>query len=260
IQTPVYADEVNLAIHGPSWVNETTVTITDVLANSDSYGSTYLTGEPAANDFIVVDINYAHRCLNTTKVNKFFVKTTNGANYTHVMRDLYGIAPNSFDRIDSPYPQIEEVLDSKAGQTIYGVYTLNVVFSIVYLSIGMMIVATVRVRRLRKQFSVLRALGTENRSIMNSVLIDTSLGLLIAAGIGAIIGLILAYFAINMPLVYFGTSTIGMWMRLPVHMAVPPDILGIILGCSVVSALIATLYVTSRTLKKNIAEQIQYVE
>ncbi|MHA1907510.1 MAG: FtsX-like permease family protein, partial [Candidatus Thorarchaeota archaeon] len=169
-------------------------------------------------------------------------------------------APNSFSGIESPYPQIEEVLDSKAGQTIYGVYTLNVIFTIAYLSIGMMIVATVRIRRIRKQISVLRALGTEDNSIMSSVLIDTSLGLIVAAAIGALIGLVLSYFAINMPLVYFGASTIGMWMRLPVIMAIPPDILGIILGCSVVSALIATFYVTSRTLKKNIAEQIQYAE
>ena len=176
------------------------------------------------------------------------------------MRDLWEIAPNSFNSIESPYPQIEEILDSKAGQTIYGVYTLNVIFTIIYLSIGMVIVATVRIRRLRRQFSVLRALGTENNSILGSVLIDTTLGLLVASGIGALIGLILSYFAINMPLVYFGTGTINMWVRLPVILAIPPDILGIILGCSFVFAIIATTYVTSRTLKKNIAEQIQYSE
>ena len=268
-QTPVYANEFDLAIygsywinatHGSKWVNETTVTIADVLSNSDSWGSTYLPGEPNANDFVVVDIDYAHRCLNVTNVNKFFVKTIPGANYTQVMRDLWNVAPSSFNGIESPYPQIDDVLDSKAGQTIYGVYTLNVVFTIIYLSIGMMIVATVRIRRLRKQFSVLRALGTESKSISGSVLIDTTLGLLVASAIGALIGLILSYFAINMPLVYFGTGTINMWLRLPVIMAIPPDILGIILGCSFVFALIATFYVTSRTLKKNIAEQIQYSE
>jgi ABC-type antimicrobial peptide transport system permease subunit len=268
-QTPVYANEYDLSIYGAywanashstHWVNETTVTIADVLGDSDSYGNKYLTGEPGESRFVVVDIDYAHLCLNTTRVEKFYVKMNPGANYTEVMESLWSVAPYSFSSISSPYPQIEEMFDSKAGQTIYGVYTLNVVFTLIYLSIGMVIVATVRVRRLRKQFSVLRALGTENKSIQNSVLIDTSIGLIAAAGIGAIIGLILATFAINMPLVYFGTSTIVMWLRLPVIIAIPPVILGIILGCSFLFALVATYYVTSKTLKKNIAEEMQYGE
>jgi ABC-type antimicrobial peptide transport system permease subunit len=269
-QTPVYSDEYDLRLVGEywpnathrenRWVNTTTVTIADVLSSSDRGGNGYLPGEPDRNRFVAVDIDYVHQCVNHTKVSKILIKTDPGVNHTELMRNLWEVAPHSFDSIESPYPHIDDVLDSKAGQTIYGVYTLNVVFTIIYLSVGMMIVATVRIRRLRKQISVLRALGTESKSIMNSVLIDTSLGLLAAAGIGALIGVILSYFAINMPLVYFGTSTIGMWSRLPVIMAIPPEILGIILGCSLISALAATFYVTSRTLKKNIAEQIQYAE
>jgi len=266
-QTPVYGDTLTLYLKGDSWVNITDMTIVDIMA-SEAGGSAfsytpaqkYLPGEPSLRDFVIVDLDYVHRCTNTTQVNKFYVKTDPGANYTEVMRNLWAVAPFSFENIESPYPQIEEVLDTKAGQAIYGVYTLNVLFTVVYLSIGMVIVSSVRIRGLRKQFAVLRALGTENRSIISAVLIDTSLGLLMAAAIGSIIGLTLAYFAINMPLVYFGASTLSMWTRLPVILAVPTLLLGAILGCSVLFALLATYGVTNNTLKKNIAEQIQYTE
>ncbi|MDF1540576.1 MAG: hypothetical protein P1Q69_16890, partial [Candidatus Thorarchaeota archaeon] len=266
-QTPVYGDTLTLYLRGTSWVNVTDMTIVDVMANEGGSSGlmytprqSYLPGEPSISRFVVVDLDYVHRCRNTTRLTKFYVKTDPGANYTEVMRNLWNVASNSFENIESSQLQIEEALDTKAGQTVYGVYTLNVLFTVTYLSIGIIIVASVRIRGLRKQFAVLRALGTESRSIVNAVLIDASLGLLMAAAIGGTIGLTLAYFAINMPLVYFGAGTLTMWLRLPVILAVPSLLLGAILGCSFLFALLATYGVTKATQKKNIAEQIQYTE
>ncbi len=266
-QTPVYGDSLTLYLRGDTWVNVTDMTIVDVMASQGGssgimyMGSqTYLPGEPSLYNFVVADLDYVHRCTNTTQLSKFYIKTNPGANYTEVMRNLWNIAPHSFENVESSQLEIESALNSKAGQAIYGVYTLNVLFTVAYLSIGIIIVASVRIRGLRKQFAVLRALGTENRSIISAVLIDSSLGLLMAAAIGSLIGLTLAYFAINMPLVYFGTGTLTMWTRLPVILAVPYLLLGAILGCSFLFALLATYGVTRTTLEKNIAEQIQYTE
>ncbi|MFW9910242.1 MAG: FtsX-like permease family protein, partial [Candidatus Thorarchaeota archaeon] len=259
-QTPVYGNAITLTLKGESWTNVSDMNIVDVMSNSQGSGQTYLPGEADSSRFVVVDLDYVHRCLNTTKINKFLVRMDLEANYTEVMRNLWEVAPYSFEGIESPYTEIDRVLDSKAGQSIYGIYTINVLFTIIYLSIGMMIVSTVRVRGLRKQFAVMRALGTESKSIKSAVLIDTTLSLLVAAGIGSLIGLMLSYFAINMPLVYFGTGTLSMWIRLPVFIAVPWLLLGAILALSCTFALAATYVVTSAALRKNIAEQIQYTE
>ncbi|MHA1577511.1 MAG: FtsX-like permease family protein, partial [Candidatus Thorarchaeota archaeon] len=202
MRTPVYGDQIEVALKTEDWTNTSDHTIVDVLAASESgYDVAYLPGESNKRDFIVMDIDYVHDCLNTTKVTKFIVKLEDGANLTSVMTELWQVAPFSFSSIDSTDIQIEEALSSKGAQSIYGVYTLNVIFSTIYLTLGMLIVSSVRVRKMRKQFSVLRALGTEPKSIIAAVLMDTTIGLLIALGIGGALGLILSGFALNMPLV-----------------------------------------------------------
>jgi len=260
-QRPVYGDEISLSLRTDDYVNVTEMNIVDVMAGSNEmWGEKYLQGEPSESQFVVVDLDFLQRYLNTTSVNKFLIRITPDANYTDVMRDLYDVAPNSFESVESPYTGLEQVQNSKAGQTIYGVYTLNVLFTIIYLSIGMMIVASVRIQNLRKQFSVLRALGTDAKEIIRSVLMDTSLSVLISLGIGALIGLILASYSINMPLIYFGTTTLNMWQRLPVFLAIPWVTLGIIISVSFAFALLSSYFVTKSTLRKNIAEEIQYAE
>ena len=135
--------------------------------------------------------------MNNTRVNKFYIDIDPGTNYTKVMNDINAIAPYSFYDIESPFTSIECVLDSRATQSIYGAYTLNVLFSLIYLTIGMVIVSVVRVRGLRKQFSVLRALGTPSSSIIIASLTETSIGILIAAAIGGTIGITLAFLLMN---------------------------------------------------------------
>jgi ABC-type antimicrobial peptide transport system permease subunit len=257
-QVPVYGDQLTVYVEADGWVNVTTNTIIDVMGASEEYGNKYLPGESSASEFVVMNLDYIHACKNTSMVNKFYIKVTPYANLTQVKRNLWSIAPFSFDAVSTPYEDIEGSLESQSSRSIFGIYTLNVVFSLIYLTAGMIIVTTVRVRRLRKQFSVLRALGTENKSITTAVLFDTSISILIAAAIGGMLGAAMSLIAINMPLAYLGAMTRTLWSRLPVTIAIPVDLLGGILGLSVVSALLAAFWVTNRALKQNIAEEIQY--
>jgi hypothetical protein len=57
-----------------------------------------------------------------------------------------------------------------------------------------------------------------------------------------------------------GSMTVSLWNRLPVLLAVPTTLLGIILGAAVLSSIAATYFVVVRNLSRNIAQEIQYVE
>jgi len=260
---PQYNDYLDLQIISEASRNITACHIIDLMASrvsDNSPGLTFVPGESDATDFLVIPLDYVHQQMNNTRVNKFYIDLVEGANYTEVMSDIVEIAPSSFNDIEAAFASIDEVLDSRATQSIYGTYTLNVLFSLVYLTIGMVIVSIVRVRGLRKQFSVLRALGAPNKSIILASLAETSIGILIAAGIGGLIGGTLAIFLMNVPLLHMGTSTLSLWNRLPVQLVLPLPLISAIIGIAVGASLIATYYVLIRTLKLNIAEEIQYNE
>lgn len=260
---PQYSDTLDIQIISTYSRNVTECTIIDLMTgqvSNEPSGLTYFPGEPSVSDFIVADIDFIHSSLNTTRVTKFYVDLEEGANYTKVMQDITEIAPYSFDDVESAFTSIDSVLASRATQSIYGTYTLNVLFSLVYLTIGMVIVNIVRVRGLRKQFSVLRALGSPNKSIIVAMLAETSIGILIAAGIGGTIGVTLAILLMNIPLLHMGIATLGLWNRLPVQLVLPIPLISVIIGVAVGASLIATYYVLVRTLKLNIAEEIQYNE
>jgi ABC-type lipoprotein release transport system permease subunit len=260
--TPVYSDSLTLILAGLHWENVSDCTIIDVMASSyDAFGGyTYLPGKSSASNFLVINLDYVHACLNTSRIDKFYVNLQEGANYTQVIRDIYEVAPNSFQSIDSSQALIDAALGSRAGQSIQGAYTLNVVFAFVYLTAGVLIVAMVRFGKLRRQFSVMRALGTESRTILVAVLFESLTGVVLAAMIGGVVGLLLTSFVIQLPLTYMGSMTVTLWNRLPVFLAVPTALLVIILGAAVLSSLAATYFVVARNLRRNIAQEIQYVE
>ncbi len=263
IQSPVYSNFLDLQIFSPGWYNESQCTITDLMVNTlDQYAmpQTYFPGEIDASDFLIMDLDLLHSWINSTKVTRFYVDLEPGSNYTQALIDINSIAPDSFTNVESAYEHIDAVLDSRATQSIYGAYTLNVIFSLLYLSVGMTIVSTVRVRGLRKQLSVLRALGTESKSMIVAALADTSISLLLAALIGGVIGVTLAVLLLNVPLLYMGIATSQLWSRLPVFLIIPWFLVFAIVGIAVIVSLLATFLVLNRTLKLNIAEEIQYTE
>ena len=92
------------------------------------------------------------------------------------------------------------------------------------------------------------------------MLLDASLGIILALGIGVTLGLILSILAINMPLIFTGVSTFQQWSRLPVLLAIPFFIIGGIIACAFIFTLVATYGVLRSALRKNIAEEIQYLE
>ena len=257
---PTYSPYLDLQVFSSDWYNSTDCTIIDILASGlGSYSQrTYFPGESDLSDFLIMDISLLHNWINSTHVSKFYIDLEPGANYTQAMNDIYRIAPHSFDAVESPLELIDEVLDSRATQSIFGAYTLNVIFSLIYLSFGMIIVTMMKVRGLRKQFSVLRALGAETKSMMAASLVDSATGLVLAALIGGGIGAVLAYILKDIPLLYMGLATTSLWVRLPVNLAIPWPLLVGVIGIAVSVSLIATYVVVSRALRLNIAEEIQY--
>ncbi|UCE08919.1 MAG: FtsX-like permease family protein [Candidatus Thorarchaeota archaeon] len=258
---PVYSSSATLYFAGynGTWVND--VTIQDVVSSTlEDYGVNYLPGELNAQRFVVMNLEYLHEVYNTTRISKINVKLEAGANYTSVIQELWALSPSSFSSIECARLGIEGSLDTRASQTVYGVYTLNMVFSLMFLTMGMTLVATIRIRNLRKQLSVLRALGADRRSLVVPILIDVSVGIIIAALIGTIIGVLLTVLIINIPLAFIGTSTASLWTRLPVFMVVPGFLVVGVIAASFLFSLGSTYVVTARNLRKNIAEEIQYLE
>ncbi|MFQ5832519.1 MAG: FtsX-like permease family protein, partial [Candidatus Thorarchaeota archaeon] len=258
VRTPVYGDQVTLELEGEYWRNISDSTIIDVMAESYQGGRTYLPGESSVTFFLVVDLDYLHACLNTTRINRIYVDLNPGANYTQALFDLHEIAPNSFEKLESAEALVDAALDSRAGQSIYGAYTLNVIFALLYLTAGILIVSMVRFGKLKRQFSIMRALGSDPRPILSSVLIESATGIVIAALIGSMVGLLLTSFVIQLPLSYIGRLTALLWNRLPVLLAVPVPLLTMILGAAVLFTLAATYFVVVRNLRASIAEEIQY--
>ncbi|MGY5876694.1 MAG: FtsX-like permease family protein [Candidatus Thorarchaeota archaeon] len=258
---PVYSDQVNLGISGPNETIWSDCTIVDVMcSNLDGYGSTYIPGEPYIRDFVIVDLDYLHDTMHKNQINKIYVRMEEGANRTIVMKDLFDIAPGSFKSVESPYDDIDTVLTSRMGQTVLGTYTLNIIFSILYLTLGVAIVSAIKGRKLRKQFSILRALGTEFKSIVTPVLIDTAVTIMLASLIGVVLGVVLAYLISMIPLFFMGSVTTLAWTTLPVTLVIPLFLLGGVLGGSIAFALLANYIVSKRILTRNIAEEIQYTE
>jgi hypothetical protein len=261
---PIFGATLDLQLFASGgWDSITTCEIVDVLASrrdEDYRTERYLTGEPDEESFVIVDIEHVHQCLNTSRITKAIVKTSPGTNYTRIMAELHAIAPYSIDEIQSSQEKIDDIKDSRATQTVYGAYTLNVLFSLIYLTFGMTIVSTMKVRNLRKQLSILRALGTESGSIMKGFLVDSAVGVTLAAMIGGLIGIGLSLMVLNIPLVYTGTQGLSMWSRLPVILQVPFILVATIVLLTLVISVGAMYYVMKRTLSLNLAEEIQYLE
>jgi ABC-type lipoprotein release transport system permease subunit len=266
---PVLSDHVSVELIGPNGKHILNCTIINVLGSTPSSnarglygdsiftGATYMPGEDIQERFVMLDINTLQKYLNISHVDRFYIDLTADANYTQAMRDLGNVSPSSFDRISSPYPQIDAILDSRAGESIYGEYTLNVIFSILYLTAGITLVAKAKVRGLRKNLSILRALGEQHTSIIKAMLIDSIIAMALGAIAGGFIGFILTYIVLQMPLTYLGLSTQVTWERLPLVISTPVVLIICILALAFVFSTAISFLVVRNGLESNIAEDIQ---
>ncbi|MFX1264863.1 MAG: hypothetical protein ACFFH0_05755, partial [Promethearchaeota archaeon] len=176
-RAPIFSDQMILEFYTPSGKQRSNHTIVDVMADHPAgfvpqvYGrspfqkATYFPGEEHIDIFFVVNLDYVHSVINHTLVNKIYVDLEPTADYNRIMSEIVDLAPRSFSSVESPLPSIDAVLDTRAGQTVYGAYSLNIMFSVLYLTAGTTLVMTAKIRKMRKSFSILRALGSESESI-----------------------------------------------------------------------------------------------
>jgi ABC-type lipoprotein release transport system permease subunit len=177
-----------------------------------------------------------------------------------VLEQVKSIANFTDQEVVSAQASIDNVLDSRTGQSIYGVYTLNLLFSLIYLTAGFMIISIVKTRRLQRQFSILRALGTPNPSIMRSVLADVCVSMFLGVLIGLMLGILMSLLVLQIPLAFLGFDTQISWSRLPVSMILPLPLLSSILFLSFLSAFVTTYAATKRGLSTNLADDFRLVE
>lgn len=260
-QTVTYGDTLTLTVVGTGWKNQSVCTIVDVLGDDPAgQGRAYFPGQPDLTDFLIINLRYVHACLRTTKIDSLYIRLRQDANFSQVIEKVHDVAPGSFKTIDSGLKRIDDALALRSGRSIFGVYTLNLAFSITYLTIGIAIVSIERIGKLRRQLSVFRALGGEPKSIAMSIMVETAVGLLIAAAIGSLLSLLLTYLIMKVPLMFFGSLTATLWSRLPIELVIPTELLLSIVGFTFLCSLCSTFIVTKRGLSVGIAEDIQVEE
>ena len=258
---PIFSDSLTLSSLTIEQNFTLDCTIVDVMSTEYSSRTTsYFPGESQVRDFLIMNISYIQNVLNTSNVNKVYVDLADNANYTRVMEDIRNIANFTAEEVLASQMEIDEVLDSRTGQSIYGVYTLNMLFALVYITAGLMIISVVKTRRLQKQFSILRALGTPNSSIMSAVLADVGVSMLLGIIIGSLMGLFLSLLLLQIPLVFLGVTTEILWSRLPVSLVLPVPLLTGIILLSFVSAFVTTYFVTKKSLNSNLADDFRHIE
>ncbi|MFW9963530.1 MAG: FtsX-like permease family protein [Candidatus Sifarchaeia archaeon] len=261
VNQAIYSNSVKVHIQGPNQNYTLNCSIVDVMSTSYATRTvSYLPGEPDIRDFLIMNIGQIQNIRNTSHVNKIYVDITEDANYTRIMEDIRNIANFTTEEIEITQAGIDEVLDSRTGQSIYGVYTLNLLFSLIYLTAGLMIISVVKTRTLQKQFSILRALGTPNSSIMRTVLLDIGVSIFLGILIGSIVGLFLSTLLLQIPLAFLGVTTEIVWSRLPVFLILPLPLLTGIILLSFLSAFVTTYLATRKGLGSNLADDFRHIE
>ena len=232
-------------------------TIVDTMSVSYSMNTVnYMPGAADIRDFVIMNISYVHQLLNTSRVTKFYVDIDESMNTTRIVEDLQALDPNGLSILVTSQ-RIDNVLSSRTGQSINGVYTLNIVFTLAYLTIGVTLISAVRSRKLQKQFSVLRAFGAQSSSVVFSVLLDTLLSVSAGCLIGLFVGVFLSSLMIQLPLAFLGLGGDVTWSRLPISLMIPfPIVVGII-SLAFLASLIAVALVTKRSLSSNIADDFK---
>lgn len=257
----IYGDYIQLDLQDGIDENYLNLSIIDIMSVNEEIDSmTYMPGYPDNRDFLIMNLGFLQDQLNTTRVSRVYVDIQNGANYTRVMDDIRAISPNSFSFIHSSGQVIDEIFNSRGARTIQGVYTLNVLFSILYLTIGILIVASDKNRLYAKQFAVLRAMGTDSTAIQSAMLLDTIINVILSSIIGVVTGLLLGAMVLGTPLMYMGVSETLAWNYLPISLSIPFIQLGAIYLIGFIFPLLATLAVTRRDLGSGIADRLRSPE
>ena len=256
---PLYGDFLTLQLGTRNNSRLVDLTIIDVLAKDSSDESLkYLPGMPGAEEFLVVNIDVLHEFYNTTEVDLLYLDLEDGVNCTHIENEISSLSQHGFSSVQCAQEQIDALEESSMSRSIIGVYTLNILFSLLYLTLGMTIVSFEKNRIMRSDLSLLRAFGLRPSRIIIVLLLDTVLSISYAALIGGSIGFVLSFLILNSPLVYIGVSNASSWGRLPVVLAAPWTLLGSLVIVSFILPLIAVLVISKHTLQTQVAVDLRY--
>ncbi|MFW9978943.1 MAG: FtsX-like permease family protein [Candidatus Thorarchaeota archaeon] len=262
--TPLYHPNLTINFVGPP-TNVTffgnfsyNYTIVDSFSSSYSLNSVnYMPGEAQSIDFIIMNLTRVHALLNTSRISRFYLDIDDTKNVTQIVEELRAIAPSSLQVI-STQERIDNLLTSRTSQSINGVYSLNVIFALTYLVIGITIISVVRTHRLQKYYSILRAFGSHTRSVLSSIVLDSFLSVSVGCLIGLFLGLYLSNLILQLPLVFLGLSGDITWTRLPIELILPSFLIGTILFIGYASAILSVIVTTRRALSGNIADDFRH--
>ena len=255
---PLYGDVLTLQLGDSSESEIIDLSIIDVLAVDSSDASPkYLPGMPELDEFLIVNIDLLHEFYNMTELDMIYLDLEDDANYTLIEEQVSALSQNGFTSIKCAQEQLEELEGSSMSRSIIGVYSLNILFSLLYLIVGIAIVAVEKNRLMRSDFSLLRAFGQSPSHILVALVVDTALSIAYAALIGGSIGFVLCFLVLNSPLVFIGISDATSWNRLPVILAVPWNLLCVLILVSFLLPLIAVMIVNNQSLKREIASELQ---
>ncbi len=261
ITTPVYGNRIRVGLVGPRWKNWSDCTVVDVMSQTEAdYTPTYLPGYSGLGSFVVMDLSYVHRCLNTTRISKVYVALEDGANRTAVVESIRALSLTGFASVVCTLDLLDDFAARRTTQASLGTFTLDLIFTVGYLTFGTAIATAVKSRSTRRQMSVLRALGCDRQWLLVPAVVDVLVSLALGLLIGAFVSGVLASFTVVVPFLDTSHVTPLRWLRLPVLVEIPSLLLVAVLGTCVVVAVAACAGVTWRSLNRSIAQEVQYAE
>ncbi|TFF91173.1 ABC transporter permease [Candidatus Thorarchaeota archaeon] len=258
---PIYGSDIQAQLATDDGHQAVNVTIIDVLSKDEALDSDgYMPGFTSKKEFLVFNIKALQERLNASYVTSVSLSLDGTRSVTEIIEDLEDFMPGVFAGYSSADEMLAEIHSSMMARTIYGVHNLNVIFSLIYVVIGVSITSTEKSKRLRGHFAVLRAMGTEERSLMTGLMADNLIGLALSSIIGAVTAAVLSLFILGSPVVYMGTLSKVPWDTLPVRLILPVGFTVLFLGAGILLPLV-TVYLVSRTLlKRTIAEDLPTVD
>jgi ABC-type lipoprotein release transport system permease subunit len=256
--TELYSDELSLLLESGELVD---LEIVDILSEDQTLESpNYLPGFPDVEEFIVVNMDLLEEHSDSFRVTDIEIDIQEGYDWQVIMQQIHSIIPDAIEYYDSAIQEIDHVVSSRSTQSIYGIYNLNILFTLLYLTIGTGVMTVSQSRKKQKEYAILRSLGVENSAILSSTLLETAMGIAFSLIIGGGVGILMSFMIHRTSLIYSnlqGQTAIGL---LPISYAIPWSILVSICLLGFIFPLVVTLLISRGTLKRNIAADLMSAE
>lgn len=221
---------------------------------------TYLPGYPGLTNFLVVNINLLHEMVGTDGISKIVIETDEGSDHKAMISQISTLLGAKALSIASSQERLEEILTTRGSQSIFGIYTLNLLFSILYLTVGMIIVTYDKARGMSKQFSILRAIGTDIPSLTRAILSDAFVSICLSCIIGSIVAMTMILMVIHSPMIYIGSSLLSDWFLLPLTISFAFDKIFAFVAIGFVFPLVSTYLIARMKLRVSIADDLRGLE